>query len=44
MLSTVFTQVVTMVAGEDDNGVVSLACFLKRGENLTNQHIDLTDA
>ena len=39
----VFTQVVTMVAGEDDNGVVSLACFLQSGENLSNQRIDETD-
>ena len=36
----VFAQVVSVVAGEDDDGVVLLAGCLQRGENLADQGID----
>ena len=35
-----FTKVVTVVAGEDHDGVVALARCLQRGENLADQRID----
>ena len=39
----VFAQVVSVVTGEDDDGVVPLAGCLQCGENLADQGIDEAD-
>ena len=38
-----FAQVVAMIAGEDDDGVIALASCLQCGENLADQRIDEVD-
>ena len=38
-----FAQVVAMIAGEDDDGIVALASCLQRGKNLADQLIDEAD-